>query len=79
MKECAFILVYCKWNLWEYGNCSAECGGGLLTQYRAPIKTATTDGGRNCSGERRRLTNIKCNTHSCSGNMCIYKAIDGNV
>lgn len=71
MKEYVFILVvHCEWNPWKYANCSLECGGGKLIQYRTPSILAK-HGGRNCSGKTRRLTNIECNDNSCSGKMYI--------
>ena len=59
-----FSKVDCKWNEWEEGLCSKECGGGIRTNIRTFNQTAA-HGGKNCSGPSEIIEN--CNIWECPG------------
>ena len=50
------------WSAWyNKTECSASCGGGILTQWRNCISCDGSD----CQGEN--VTTVVCNTHCCPG------------
>jgi len=50
-------VAVCEWGAWEYGECSAECGGGLLPKIRF------RGGGPGCEAEEQETE--ECNAHPC--------------
>jgi len=65
---CKVVSVWSDWGSWS--DCSADCGGGLQTQYRTCL-------GGSCFGENSRTQS--CNTHDCSSSTtCEYVAIPSN-
>eukprot|EP00992_Anisonema_acinus_P015677 TRINITY_DN9845_c0_g1_i1.p1 TRINITY_DN9845_c0_g1~~TRINITY_DN9845_c0_g1_i1.p1 ORF type:complete len:1608 (-),score=285.57 TRINITY_DN9845_c0_g1_i1:1661-6484(-) len=54
----------CAWRRWSrWSECSATCGGGVMTQTRTPYRQASC-GGRECSAETDTRTKA-CNTDPC--------------
>ena len=62
-----FITVDGGWSEWkEETECSAKCGGGIVTKTRNCSTPSPSCGGRHCQGDN--TTNASCNTHCCPGN-----------
>ena len=69
-----YISVDGGWSAWyNKTDCSASCGGGILTQWRNCTKPSPSCGGSDCQGEN--VTTVECNTHCCPG---VYIAIYSN-
>jgi len=58
-QECP---VDCVWGDWQYGDCSADCGGGVQPMMRVKSVLAQF-GGVECEGEA--YSEQECNTHPC--------------
>ena len=73
-----FRKVDCQWDDWRESECSAECGGGILTKTRSK-KVEAAHGGAQCSG----LSSMEedCNTQNCPGLVYIhtYKIIESLI
>ena len=55
-----------EWSEWEeVTECSADCGGGIVTKWRNCSDPSPSCGGRHCQGDD--ITNASCNTHCCPG------------
>ena len=59
-----FKLLDCKWDEWNIGECSEECGGGIRTNTRKP-KVEAEHGGEDCSGSPSITES--CNVQECPG------------
>ena len=70
--SCHINLVPCKWNEWEVGECSEECGGG--TRINTRTKRVEEMFGGTCDGESR--VEEDCNTENCPGiHSILYKLL----
>ena len=58
-----YVLVDCVWGEWKYGECSALCGGGVLTYNRTKI--VVEENGGTCEGAANKEE--ECNTNPCIG------------
>jgi len=58
-QECP---VNCEWGQWSYGECSKDCGGGIMPMMRVEAVEARY-GGVECEGEG--YSEQECNSHPC--------------
>ena len=66
-----FIICSCavdgRWSdFGDWSECSAKCGGGIMTRRRTCTNPPPSNGGADCVGDN--LEAKSCNTNSCSGN-----------
>ena len=54
----------CEWGQWNYGDCSEDCGGGIMPMMRVKAVEAQF-GGAECEGEG--YTEQECNSQPCPG------------
>ena len=60
-QECP---VDCVWGEWQFGDCSEDCGGGVMPKMR--VQTVHAEfGGVECAGEG--YGEETCNNHPCPG------------
>jgi len=60
------LLVHGGWTSWQFGQCSAACGGGTRNVTRSCTNPSPYCNGSDCDGENYRSE--KCNMHCCAGN-----------
>jgi len=53
------------WSKWIVGNCSVECGGGVMEKFRTCSDPQPSCGGKECSGDK--VERLECNEHPCKG------------
>ena len=62
----AVCIVDGGWSEWqEQSECTATCGGGMITKKRTCTVPSPSCGGSDCEGDS--ITDFPCNTHCCPG------------
>lgn len=63
-----------NWGEWgPYQECTRSCGGGIAFSYRECNKPLTENGGKYCTGKRKRFKS--CNTQECPKGSVDFRAI----
>ena len=57
------LVVDGGWSSWVVGNCSVNCGGGVLEKFRTCDSPTPSCGGKECSG--MKVETMDCNEFSC--------------
>ena len=54
-----------KYTEWKESECSATCGGGVITKTRTCTNPAPQHGGKDCSGLGPAEMTLSCNEQEC--------------